>query len=322
MSDWVFQPDVRLVSSRDGKRTGLQRGLRVLWFQSLIGHYVWQHGPLSLGTQLAETLAQHGFSTNTISASRDDIDRNLVFARALTSTEKGIDAQLPDMNFVILGCGGLGSNVAIQLASLGAKNLILVDGDTIQKSNLNRLFWATQRDVGSYKTDCLSTFLCEHFDVQVRNFRKFVGRDIFLQEILLGLSSTFLVLAGDSTRDLRIVLTNLYRLTSDGNDLPRHIHAGYIGRYCMVGPVINKSIDPCPFCYAEATILDDSSFVAPSAAPNNAIIAGIVCSQILIDLLNNNSVLRKHRWVFDISTCESNLNLIEKDANCQVCQLL
>jgi len=43
-----------------------------------------------------------------------------------------------DIN-VIVGCGGIGFWLGIQLAMLGYKNFILIDGETLDYSNLNRL---------------------------------------------------------------------------------------------------------------------------------------------------------------------------------------
>ena len=40
---------------------------------------------------------------------------------------------------MIIGCGGIGFWLGLFLALLGYKNFILIDGDTIDHSNLNRL---------------------------------------------------------------------------------------------------------------------------------------------------------------------------------------
>ena len=47
----------------------------------------------------------------------------------------------------IAGLGGLGSHVAQQLAYLGIRRFVLIDGDVIEESNLNRLVGATPSDV-------------------------------------------------------------------------------------------------------------------------------------------------------------------------------
>jgi molybdopterin/thiamine biosynthesis adenylyltransferase len=51
----------------------------------------------------------------------------------------------------IVGLGGLGSHVAQQLAFLGVSEFLLIDGDRVSVSNLNRLIGATDKDVGTSK---------------------------------------------------------------------------------------------------------------------------------------------------------------------------
>ena len=62
---------------------------------------------------------------------------------------------LRDTRIGIAGLGGIGSNVALMLARTGARSLVLVDHDTVDKSNLNRQFYFP-KDVGKPKTEALS----------------------------------------------------------------------------------------------------------------------------------------------------------------------
>ncbi|MGL4796784.1 MAG: sulfur carrier protein ThiS adenylyltransferase ThiF [Paraclostridium sp.] len=55
---------------------------------------------------------------------------------------------------VILGLGGLGSNIAISLARIGVGNLTVVDFDIVEPSNLNRQQYFI-KDIGKYKTEAL-----------------------------------------------------------------------------------------------------------------------------------------------------------------------
>lgn len=55
----------------------------------------------------------------------------------------------------IAGLGGIGSNVALMLARTGATNLVLVDYDSVEKSNLNRQCYFPE-DVGKKKTEALA----------------------------------------------------------------------------------------------------------------------------------------------------------------------
>ena len=61
----------------------------------------------------------------------------------------GVDSErtLADARVLIAGLGGGGSHIAQQLAHLGVGHIALVDPDTIEASNLNRLVGGTQADV-------------------------------------------------------------------------------------------------------------------------------------------------------------------------------
>nr|WP_291984322.1 ThiF family adenylyltransferase [Luteitalea sp.] len=63
---------------------------------------------------------------------------------------------LKGLRVAIVGVGGTGSVVAQQLAHLGIGRLRLVDFDSIERSNLNRLVGATPEDVGTPKVNAVA----------------------------------------------------------------------------------------------------------------------------------------------------------------------
>ena len=73
----------------------------------------------------------------------------------------------------IAGAGGLGSNAALMLARSGVGNLVLVDDDVVDASNLNRQqYWP--RHVGRPKVEALAELLLElnpEMDVEARRMR-------------------------------------------------------------------------------------------------------------------------------------------------------
>lgn len=72
--------------------------------------------------------------------------------------ETELRARLGASRVAIIGCGGLGSNVAAMLVRCGVKNLTLVDYDRVEESNLNRqLFFRDQ--IGMLKTEALAVTL-------------------------------------------------------------------------------------------------------------------------------------------------------------------
>jgi len=72
--------------------------------------------------------------------------------------ERELRRKLAEASVVVLGCGGLGSNVAALLLRSGVRDLTLVDFDSVEESNLNRqLFFRDQ--IGQPKTESLAETL-------------------------------------------------------------------------------------------------------------------------------------------------------------------
>ncbi len=61
---------------------------------------------------------------------------------------------------MVIGLGGIGSWVAIDLALLGIGTIIIIDPDTIEATNLNRTLFRLS-DIGKKKTDAVSGLISE-----------------------------------------------------------------------------------------------------------------------------------------------------------------
>ncbi len=70
----------------------------------------------------------------------------------------------------VIGCGGLGTNAAVHLVGSGIGRLYLCDYDKIEKSNLNRQFLYTEKDIGKKKADVISKRLAEYCDDKTEIF--------------------------------------------------------------------------------------------------------------------------------------------------------
>lgn len=78
---------------------------------------------------------------------------------------------------LILGLGGLGSNIAISLARIGVGHLIIADFDIVEPSNLNRQQYFIT-DIGKYKTDALKSII-ENINpfIEITTFNKIVNSE-------------------------------------------------------------------------------------------------------------------------------------------------
>lgn len=94
-------------------------------------------------------------------ASRNSPELNLALSKAVIG---------------VAGLGGLGSNIAISLARVGVKKLVLADFDVVEPSNLNRQQYFV-RHIGMQKTQALKELIND-----VNPFVEVETHDIFLDE--------------------------------------------------------------------------------------------------------------------------------------------
>ncbi len=89
------------------------------------------------------------------------VSKSELFRRQITLSEIGKVGQqkLQEAKVLVVGCGGLGSPIAVYLASSGIGKIHLVDFDKVDTSNLHRQIFYSLADVGNYKSECLSNFI-------------------------------------------------------------------------------------------------------------------------------------------------------------------
>ncbi len=72
---------------------------------------------------------------------------------------KPFNLQLQSLRVAVVGLGGTGSPVATMLARSGIGELILIDGDTLDGTNMNRVRGYTQNHIGKNKAESLKEFI-------------------------------------------------------------------------------------------------------------------------------------------------------------------
>ncbi|MCL7762411.1 HesA/MoeB/ThiF family protein [Polaribacter sp. Z014] len=89
------------------------------------------------------------------------ITKNQLFKRQITLSEIGEVGQqkLQNAAVLVVGCGGLGSPIAVYLAASGIGKIHLVDFDTVDISNLHRQVFYALDDVNKPKAAVLSEFI-------------------------------------------------------------------------------------------------------------------------------------------------------------------
>ncbi len=138
-------------------------------------------------------------------------------------------SKLKDKTVLIAGCGGIGNNIIIELLRLNVKNIILVDDDEIEESNLTRQIIFTFDDVGKYKIDIMEKYI-KSWDKEIyveKHLKKFSSN------IVLSKFPDFAFVSADSPQSIAIEAYNFFT----EKKIP-YIHAGYINDFISVGPII------------------------------------------------------------------------------------
>lgn len=136
----------------------------------------------------------------------------------------------------IIGCGGIGSLSAINIAGAGVRNIQLIDEDIIELSNLNRQFFWRKQDLGRQKVDVLARELSErysHINLSVME-EKVESNNI--QEITQGYDLIFLT----ADEPLGIGVEELKSLAYKG--LIKLIACGYFHSNLIVEYVTNSYV--------------------------------------------------------------------------------
>ena len=87
--------------------------------------------------------------------------KNQLFKRQISVSEIGELGQekLQKASVLVVGCGGLGSVVAVYLAASGIGKIHLVDFDTVDISNLHRQVFYSMDDIGKPKASTLANII-------------------------------------------------------------------------------------------------------------------------------------------------------------------
>ncbi|MHC2363566.1 ThiF family adenylyltransferase [Rhizobium leguminosarum] len=242
------------------------------------------------------------------------MDHDDAFLTALRHRQRDF-AGFREIDFVIIGCGGLGSQIAIQLAAHGARHFFLVDADRIDENNLNHVPWASEADIGRLKTDKLATCLAACFSANAFALPEFAEGAAALRLIADYAHNPFVVLAGDDSHPAQEILTACHASKAG---LPPYLHVGRSQAHCMAGPsvAVHEGASPLRLC---AEVTTDDGFLAPPAAAENAFIAGLAVSRIAQKCLSRHSAARGRRWISDLKGNQAELRSRCEHPECKVC---
>lgn len=94
------------------------------------------------------------------------------YARNRKTLSEEDQLKLSSSCVAIVGCGGLGGYIAEELARIGVGRLVLIDGDHLEVSNLNRQIMSSELNIGQWKVEAArARLLSVNSEVQVEGIR-------------------------------------------------------------------------------------------------------------------------------------------------------
>jgi len=216
-------------------------------------------------------------------------------------------ARLRDAHVLIAGAGGLGSPVAIYLASAGVGTITIIDRDRVERSNLNRQILHWERDIGREKvTSAVEKVRELNPEIEVRGF----SIDISDRTIHPFLKGVTLIIDATDNFPTRYVLN---RAAVEAN-LPLIFGAvyGLDGEVTAFLP----GATGCLSCLCSEPPLQD---VPPVLGVTAGIIGLIQVAEAIRILAGERSVLANRLLVWDGALSSTMFIDIQKNPLCPVC---
>ena len=146
----------------------------------------------------------------------------------------------------IVGIGAVGSWIAANLVQYGVQNLVLIDNDVVDITNLHRQWGYVSEDVGKRKTVCLKKRLMDMDEsVKIEEINTFI-KEGKLEEINLGEVDLIVDCADKPTVDETAVWIGEYCMK---RNIPHIIAGGYNLHVSLIGQTIIPHKTACVKCF-------------------------------------------------------------------------
>jgi len=222
-------------------------------------------------------------------------------------------SKLLSSSVLIIGMGGLGSPVAMYLASAGVGKLVLCDDDKVDLSNLQRQIAHHTADIGMAKTQSAkNTLLALNPEITVETIEKRLNRNELREhinacDVVVDASDNF-----ESRFLLNEVCVELRKPLVSGAAIRME---GQITVFCNQSPQ-----DPCYRClYRNEADLVETCSESGVLSPIVGLVGSIQALETLKLLTNVGKLLNGRLLIVDGATMEFREIRLKKDPNCPVC---
>jgi adenylyltransferase/sulfurtransferase len=243
-----------------------------------------------------------------------DDDFLLRYARQILLPEIDLAGQekLASARVLVIGLGGLGSPLAMYLASAGVGHLVLVDHDQVELSNLQRQIIHDQASLGRFKVESAAQHLAR-LNPRIR-LTPLAGR-------LTGEELAKQVRLADAVVDCTDNFPTRFLLNETCVRLRKPLISGAAVRFEGQVTVFLPTPDsPCYRCLYHETEEQAASCGENGVfAPLVGVIGSLQAAETLKVLLAIGEPLCGRLLLFDAKTCEWRALKLRRDPHCPVC---
>ena len=163
------------------------------------------------------------------------------YKRQIALPSLGVNGQnkLKESVVIVAGLGGLGSTIALQLTCAGVGEIILIDSETVELSNLNRQVLYSEQDLGTEKSFAAARRLTKlNSSIRIRPLVEQITRDN-AKRIIKGAHA---VMDGMDSLESRFILNSACQAAN----IP-FIHGGVSGLFGEITTIVPGKT-PCLAC--------------------------------------------------------------------------
>lgn len=259
-----------------------------------------QTHPLFEVSQGIEMAVKNNFIIPYKNTSHKKLDRHDLYAR-YCHVDESQEKLLKNKKIAIVGVGGIGSNCAILASSAGIKNLVLIDADEIEVSNLTRTTLFAESDLGKKKVLAAKQQISKlRTGVKIKTSQKRFCDDNFdfYRNLLKDVDAIILSADRAEVHQTALIISRELKIP--------YINAGYAESNGVVGPLVIPGKTSCFNCERlsrqgnHLSLKEMNPFLqAASFGPLNYMVSGLAVAEILKYFWGTGSVLENERWIFN-----------------------
>ena len=214
---------------------------------------------------------------------------------------------------LLVGLGGLGSPISIYLAAAGVGELVIVDFDNVELSNLQRQILHNTADINRPKIDSAQEHLNQlNPDINIRS----IGKKLSENDLINEAKKSDIIIDASDNFDTRFCLNKISVKTK--TPLVSGAAIRFEGQVTIFNPL--QKLSPCYRClYSEDISTDESCAANGIFPPLLGIVGSIQANEALKLILNLGNVIQGKLLLIDALRMEFREAILKKDPSCPIC---